>query len=296
MRSFREFLRQLRWQNICMLTVAGVLYAIGVTMFLTPVHLYDSGISGTSMLLSQITPQYLRLTVFLIVLNVPLFLYGLRKQGVLFTAYSLYGVAVYAAGAFVIEEILPIDVRSASPLAQHDLLLCALFGGLICGLGTGLALRFGGAMDGIEVIAVIFSPRLGLSVGTLMMVYNAVLFVICGAVTGKWIPALYSIVAYAAALKTVDYVVEGFDRSKSAMIVTTKPEEVCAALSAEYQSGMTRITATGGYSYAEKTMIYFVVNRFQIVRMKDIVHSLDPDAYITISDVADVFAAGQRKK
>ncbi|MBQ7546211.1 MAG: YitT family protein [Clostridia bacterium] len=279
-----------------MLTIAGILYAIGVTMFLTPVHLYDSGISGTSMLLSQITPHFLRLTVFLIVLNVPLFLYGLRKQGVLFTVYSLYGVAIYAAGAFVIEEILPIDVRTASPLAQTDLLLCALFGGLICGLGTGLALRFGGAMDGIEVIAVIFAPRFGLSVGTLMMMYNAVLFVVCGAVTGNWIPALYSIVAYAAALKTVDYVVEGFDRSKAAMIVTTKPEEVCAALSAEYESGMTRITATGGYSYAEKTVIYFVVNRFQIARMRDIVHALDPNAYITISDVADVYPANQRKE
>lgn len=296
MHSFKQFLHQLRWQNICMLTIAGILYAIGVTMFLTPVHLYDSGISGTSMLLSQITPHFLRLTVFLIVLNVPLFLYGLRKQGVLFTVYSLYGVAIYAAGAFVIEEILPIDVRTASPLAQTDLLLCALFGGLICGLGTGLALRFGGAMDGIEVIAVIFAPRFGLSVGTLMMMYNAVLFVVCGAVTGNWIPALYSIVAYAAALKTVDYVVEGFDRSKAAMIVTTKPEEVCAALSAEYESGMTRITATGGYSYAEKTVIYFVVNRFQIARMRDIVHALDPNAYITISDVADVYPANQRKE
>ena len=107
MHSFKAFLRQLRWQNFCMLTIAGILYAIGVTMFLTPVHLYDSGISGTSMLLSQITPHFLRLTVFLIVLNFPLFLYGLRKQGVLFTVYSLYGVAIYAAGAFVIEEIRP---------------------------------------------------------------------------------------------------------------------------------------------------------------------------------------------
>ena len=94
----------------------------------------------------------------------------------------------------------------------------------------------------------------------------------------------------------MDYVVEGFDRSKAAMIVTTKPEEVCAALSAEYESGMTRITATGGYSYAEKTVIYFVVNRFQIARMRDIVHALDPNAYITISDVADVYPANQRKE
>ena len=296
MKDLRQSLRRLRWQNICMLTVAGFVYAVGVTMFLTPVHLYDSGISGTSMLLSQLTPPSLKLPLFLIVLNVPLFLYGLRRQGKLFTLYGVYAVSAYAFGAFVIEDLLPIDVSSASPIAQKDLLLCALFGGLICGFGTGLALRFGGAIDGVEVIAVIFAPQLGLSVGTIMMIYNAILYIACGALTGHWIPALYSIVAYAVALKTVDYVVEGFDRSKAALIVTTKPEEICAALSAEYQSGVTRITATGGYSYAEKTMIYFVVNRFQIAKMKDIVHTLDPQAYITINDVADVFPAKQRKK
>lgn len=295
MKKFLSFLRQLRWQNFCMLTVAGVLYAIGVTIFLSPVHLYDSGVSGTSMLLSQITPRFLTLPMFLIALNVPLFLYGLRKQGAVFTVYGVYGVAIYAVGAFIIEDVLPIDVRSSSPLAQTDLLLCALFGGLICGFATGLSLRFGGAMDGVEVVAVIAAPRFGLSVGTVMMIYNAILYVVCGAVTGHWIPALYSIVAYAVALKTVDFVVEGFDRSKAAIIVTTRPEEVCAALSAAYESGMTRISATGGYSYAEKTVIYFVVNRFQIAKMKDIVHGLDPNAYITITEVADVYPANQRK-
>ena len=295
MKKLRSFFRQLRWQNICMLTIAGIVSAIGVTMFLMPVDLYDSGIAGTSVLLSQVTPSYLTLSVFLVVLNVPLFLYGLRRQGVVFTVYAVYAVAVFAVCSHIIESVLPIDVRSSSPLAQTDLVLCALFGGLICGFGSGLALRFGGAIDGVEVIATIFAPRIGISVGTFMMIYNVLLYVVCGIVTGSWVVALYSIIAYAAALKTVDFVVEGFDRSKAAIIVTTRPEEVCAALSAAYESGMTRISATGGYSYAEKTMIYFVVNRFQIARMKDIVHELDPNAYITITEVADVFSANQRK-
>ena len=293
--KLRSFFHQLRWQNVCMLTLAGVISAIGVTMFLMPVNLYDSGIAGTSVLLAQVTPAYLTLPVFLVALNIPLFLYGLRRQGGVFTAYAVYAVAVFAVCAHVIEEVLPIDVRSASPLARTDLVLCALFGGLICGFGSGLALRFGGAIDGVEVIATIFAPRIGLSVGTFMMIYNALLYIVCGIVTGSWVVALYSIIAYAAALKTVDFVVEGFDRSKAAIIVTTKPEEVCAALSAAYESGMTRISATGGYSYAEKTMIYFVVNRFQIAKMKDIVHTFDPNAYITITEVADVFPANQRK-
>ena len=275
--------------------MAGILSAIGVTMFLEPVALYDSGISGTSMLLGQITPDFLKLPVFLVGLNLPLFLYGLKKHGTVFTVYSLFVVGVYALTAALIIDVLPIDVSTASPLAKSDMILCALFGGLIAGSGTGLALRAGGAVDGIEVLAVTFAPRMGISVGTFMMMYNVLLYIVCGLITGSWITALYSIVAYGAALKTIDFIVEGIDRSKAAMIITTKPEEVCAALSAEYQSGLTRIKATGGYSYADKTMIYFVVNRFQISHMKDIVHRLDPNAYITISDVADVFSANQRK-
>ncbi len=289
-----KWYRKLKWQNIVMLTIAGILNAVGITMFLNPVGLYDSGISGTSMFLGQITPDYLSLPLFLVVLNIPLFLYGLKRQGAVFTFYGVYSVAMYAVMALVIEEFLPIDLSSSSPVAGTDLLLCGVFGGLISGLGSGLSLRFGGAMDGIEVIAVIFAPRVGLSVGSFVMIYNALLYVTAAIVTGHWLQALYSILAYVAALKTVDFVVEGFDRSKAAMIVTDKPEEVCAALSAEYNSGMTRVAATGGYSYAEKTMIYFVVNRFQIAKMKDIVHELDPAAYITISEVADVFPANGR--
>ena len=291
-----KWYRKLEARTILMLTIAGTLNAIGITMFLNPVGLYDSGISGTSMFLEQITPHFLTLPMFLVVLNIPLFLYGLRRQGALFTFYGVYSVAMYAVMAFVIEEFLPLDLSASSPIAGKDLLLCGVFGGLISGLGSGLSLRFGGAMDGIEVIAVIFAPRVGLSVGSFVMIYNAILYVTAAIVTGHWLEALYSILAYVAALKTVDFVVEGFDRSKAAMIVTEKPEEVCAALSAEYHSGLTRVTATGGYSYAEKTMIYFVVNRFQIARMKDIVHELDPMAYITISEVADVFPANQRKE
>ena len=98
---------------------------------------------------------------------------------------------------------------------------------------------------------------------------------------------------YAAALKTVDFIIEGLDRAKAAMIITEKPDEVCAALSEQFETGVTRIAARGGYSDREKTVVYFVVNRFQVTKLKDIVHSLDPMSYITISDVADVFRMNQ---
>lgn len=274
-----------------MLTVAGIINAFGITIFLSPVKLYDSGISGTSMLLDQITPEYLSLSVFLLILNIPLFLFGLKKQGKLFTGYAIYTVAIYSLSAWLITDILPIDVSMASPLAGTDLLLCALFGGVISGIGSGLAIRCGGAMDGIEVMAVIFAKRLGLTVGTFVMIYNILLYIVCGFVLNSWVLPLYSIVTYAAALKTIDFVVEGIDRAKCAVIVTDHPDEVCTALLETFESGVTCLDAKGGYSRRSKTMLYFIINRYQVIRMTELVHSLDPGAYITISEVADVFSS-----
>lgn len=281
---------KLRMIHIAMLTVAGMINAFGITIFLTPVKLYDSGISGTSMLLEQITPPYLSLSLFLLVLNIPLFLFGLKKQGKTFTAYAIYAVAIYSLFAWLITDVLPIDVSMASPLAGTDLLLCALFGGVISGIGSGLAIRYGGAMDGIEVMAVIFAKRLGVSVGTFVMVYNILLYIVCGIVLQSWILPLYSIVTYTAALKTIDFIVEGIDRAKCAIIVTEKPDEICKALSETFGSGTTKLNAKGGYSNRSKGMVYYIVNRYQVIRMKNIVHSIDSTAYIAISEVADVFS------
>lgn len=281
--------QRIRKRNLFMITLAGLINAFGVTVFLAPVKLYDSGISGTSMLLAQVTPDYLSLSLFLVLLNIPLFLYGLKRQGKIFTIYSIYAVAVYSIGAWLITDVLPIDVAMASPLAGTDLLLCALFGGLISGVGSGLVIRYGGAIDGVEVMAVIFAKRLGLSVGSFVMAYNVLLYIVCGIVIESWILPLYSIVTYAAALKAVDYMVEGFDRCKAAMIVTVRPREICAALTETFSTGITRIEARGGYSGQGRDVLYFVVNRFQITRLRDIVHELDPTAYISISEVADIF-------
>lgn len=287
--SLPDLQEKISVRNILMLTVAGIINAIGVTMFLNPVKLYDSGISGTSMLLSQLTPEMFTLSFFLLLLNIPLFLYGMKKQGKVFTAYAIYTVTVYSIAAWLITDVLPVDVSIASPFAEDDLLLCALFGGLISGVGSGLAIRFGGAMDGVEVMAVIFAKRLGVTVGTFVMIYNVILYIICGIAAESWILPLYSIVTYGAGIKTVDFIVEGFDRSKAAMIITTCPDEICSALSETFGSGATKIDATGSYSNTQKTVVYFVLNRFQIGRMKDIVHQTDLTAYITISEVADVF-------
>ncbi len=290
-KAIKEILNQLSWRNFLVLLVAGCINAFGVTIFLAPVKLYDSGISGTSMLLSQLTSGNVSLSLFLIILNIPLFLFGLKKQGRAFTIYSLFAVAVYSIAAWLITDVLPVDVSTASPLAEQDLLLCALFGGIISGVGSGLTIRFGGAIDGIEVMSVIFAKKLGISVGTFVMMYNVVLYIICGLVMDSWILPLYSIVTYMAALKTVDFIVEGIDRSKGVMIITENPTEVAEVLMKTFETGATIMPAMGGYSKSEKHVVYFIVNRFQISRMRTLVHAIDPKAYMTITEVADVFTS-----
>lgn len=284
-------MKKFKIANFAALFFAGIINAVGVTMFLQPVSLYDSGISGTSMLLSQITPQFFSLSFFLLVLNVPIFLFGLKKKGIAFTVYSVFVVTVYSLSAWIITDILPVEVSEFSPLAESDLFLCAVFGGLISGVGSGLAIRFGGAMDGIEVLAVIFAKKLSITVGTFVMIYNVLLYIVCGIVFKSWILPLYSIVAYVVALKTIDYIIEGFDRSKSAMIITTEQKKICKVLSDEFENGITFFDAKGYYSNEDKTVIYFVLNRFQIGKMREIVHSIDPKAYISITEVADIFGS-----
>ena len=265
--------KTIKIKNMLFLTIAGIINAFGITIFLNPVNLYDSGISGTAMLAAQLTPESLSLSLFI-------------------TFYAIYTVAVYSFVSWLITDVLPVDVSMASPLAGTDLLLCAVFGGVISGIGSGLAIKFGGAMDGIEVMAVIFAKKIGVSVGSFVMAYNIVLYVVCGFILQSWILPLYSIVTYFAALKTIDFIVEGFDRAKAATIIASvsRCDEICNALSEEFQSGVTVMQAQGGYSGKDKVMIYFVVNRFQIGKLKEIVREIDKKAYISITEVADVFS------
>ncbi len=286
--GFLKELKDLRISNLLLLTVAGVVNAFGVTIFLFPVKLYDSGISGLSMLLDQVTPPQFTLSVFLILLNVPVFLFGLKKQGALFTLYSVYTILIYSLMSFLIMNVLPIDVSFVSPLAGSDLLLCAIFGGVISGVGSGLTIRLGGAIDGVDVLSVTFAKRIGISIGTFVMIFNTTLYVVCGMIIRSWILPLYSIVTYFVGSKTVDFVVEGIDRTISAMIITTRADEISEALSKEFQSSGTIVNAIGGYSRESREIIYFIVNHFQINKLRRIVHDIDAEAFIALQDVSDV--------
>ena len=240
------------------------------------------------MLLDQITPAWLTLSIFLLVLNIPIFIFGLKQQGIAFTVYSIFTVGVYSFMSYLIMDVLPIDVSFISPLAGSDLLLCAIFGGLISGVGSGMTIRFGGAIDGIDVLSVVFAKKIGISIGTFVLIFNTLLYIVCGIVIRSWILPLYSIVTYYVGSRTVDFIVEGFDRSKCAMIVTTKADRITAALSESFASSGTVVKAMGGYSKEEKEIVYFIINHFQINKLKQIVHEIDETAFISLQDVSDI--------
>lgn len=280
--------------NFLMLTLSGIVNAVGISLFLSPVNLFDSGFSGTAMFLGNVTK--IPMSIFLLILNLPFFALGYKKQGAVFTVYSIYAVAVYSGTAYFLTDILAVDLTDGSPFAGNDLLLCSVFGGLISGVGSGLTIRFGGAIDGVEVMSVIFAKKIGITVGTFVMIYNVILYIIIGVVCRSWALPMYSILTYTAALKAVDFIVEGFDKAKSAMIITLYPEKICAELSENFGRGITLMDGKGYYSGQEKTIVYFVVNRFQIARLKSIVASVDPGAYVTITEVSDVMGSSVKKE
>ena len=135
---------------------------------------------------------------------------------------------------------------------------------------SGMTIRFGGAIDGIDVLSVIFARRIGISIGTFVMLFNTLLYIICGIAIQSWILLLYSIVTYYVGSRTVDFITEGFDRAKCAMIVTVKANEISNALSENFDSSGT------------------IVNRFQINKLKNIVHDIDESAFISLQEVADI--------
>ena len=273
----RRLTKQLSWRNFAQLFLAGCINAFGVTVFLAPVRLYDSGISGTAILLSQLTP--LPLSAFLLLLNVPLFLFGLKKQGVVFTVYSLFAVTVYAWGSWMITDVLPIDVAMASPLAGEDLLLCALFG--------GVSLRHRKRPDHPQRGS---HRRHGCAGGDLCQGaehYGGHLcdHLQCGAVCplrcglGQLDPAaLFHCRLCPPDFKTIDFIAEGIDRSKAVMDGSGHPGgDQCRSLGRPFPAAPPATAAVGRpCQFRKNRSIYFVVNRFQISRVRSMVRGLDP--------------------
>lgn len=281
----KKYAEKLKPTNFIFLIIAGIVNSCGVTLFLSPSGVMDSGISGLSLFLSKVTP--LMLSLYLLILNVPLFIFGLKKQGWRFVVYSLTAIFSYSFASYLFQKPLGL-MQGVFPYLKEDILLAAVFGGLVSGVGSGLTIRFGGAIDGIEVLAVIFAKKVGVTVGQFVMAFNAVLYIVACIVMKNLSMGLYSLISYFIGLYAIDFVVEGFDKSKSCIIITKKGKEIAANISQELGRGITILESKGYYSNEDKTMLYVVINRFEINKVKVIISSIDPDAFVTVNDISEV--------
>lgn len=262
--------------RLIFITIGAVLMAVALELFLVPNTVIDGGITGISIVLSQITPVFLG--VYLVVINLPFLLIGRKLIGNTFAILTLYGITVMS--------ICTVWLHHAHAVTD-DRLLAVLFGGIILGFGVGLVLRFGGALDGSEIIAILLSKKLKFPVGQIILFINVFIFLLAGFVLG-WDAAMYSIITYYIASKVMDIVVEGMNESKSVTIVSKKYEEISQAISDRLGRTTTLIYAKGGYSKEDVQMIYCVISRIELSKLKSIVHSIDRRAFVAIETVSDV--------
>ncbi|MDD3832006.1 MAG: YitT family protein [Clostridia bacterium] len=278
--------------QIIMLIVAGLVNATGVALFLTPATVLDGGISGLSVLLSMLTE--VPVSVFIIVINIPFYLFGWRRMGIRFIIYSIIAIVSYSLFSALYQFTGLDDIMYA--LLGGDRILCLVFGAILSGIGSGMTIRYGGGIDGVEVMAVLFAKRLTITVGQFVMIFNCILYTTSCFLTMNFQIGLYSILAYAIGLKAVDFVVEGLDRAKACIIITDHCDALAGAISGKMMRGVTLIDSKGYYSGQEKTMVYCVVNRFEIGLLKSIVAEIDPSAFVTINDIGEVLGSGVKKR
>lgn len=273
------------FKNIIMLIISGIVNATGVILFLVPGQVIDGGFSGTSVLLANLTS--IHVSIFLVCINLPFFIFGFKQLGLKFIICSLVSIFTYSLMSFVFQSVLHWDI-AVFDLIKKDILLAAVFGGIISGMGSGLTIRFGGAIDGIEVMAVVFAKKIGITVGQFVMAYNAIIYIVASVLLKDLSVGLYSVISYSIGLKVVDFVVDGFDKGKAFTIITEHGEIVAQAISNELKRGVTILDGKGYYSKSHKTMLYCVVNRFEIMRLKRIIEKVDPSAFVAINDISEV--------
>jgi Uncharacterized conserved protein len=265
-------------------TVGAVVMALALELFLVPNDIIDGGITGISIILSELTD--LPLGIFLFFINLPFLFLGYKQIGKSFTFYTLYGIAVMSVMTQLLHHVHP---------ATNEKLLAVGFGGVLLGAGVGLVLRFGGSLDGTEIVAIILSKKLRMSVGQLIMIINLFIFTAAGFVFG-WDSAMYSVFAYYLAAKLMDIVVEGIDESKSVTIISVEHAEIADAIMQRLGRSTTLLYAKGGYSQEDTQMIYCIVTRLEVAKLRDIVQEIDSKALIAIQAVSEVMGGDLQKK
>ncbi|CAM4017993.1 YitT family protein [Mesobacillus thioparans] len=270
-------------KRIFFIILGAVMMGVGIEEFLVPNRILDGGIVGISIILSHLTGW--RLGLFIFVLNIPFFFIGYKQIGKTFALSTLLGITVLSLTTSFLHDW---------PVFTKDLLLATVFGGIVLGAGVGIVIRYGGSLDGTEILAILANRRLPFSVGEVIMFFNIFIFGTAGFVFG-WDRAMYSILAYFIAFKTIDIVIAGLDESKAAWIISDQHKEIGEAILARLGRGVTYLSGEGAYTGDDKKVIFCVITRLEEAKLKSIVEELDETAFLAVGNIAEV-RGGRFKK
>jgi uncharacterized membrane-anchored protein YitT (DUF2179 family) len=270
--------------NVLLIQTGAFLAAFSLDRFLVPNRILDGGIVGISIIVSYLASIPLGVLTF--AFNVPFMILGLKLIGRRFLFLT-----VYAVGSLSVW----VELLGEGRIITSDLFLDTVFGGILLGIGVGLILRNGGCLDGTEVVSLLLTRRIPFTVGEIVMGFNVLIFAAAGLVFGVE-RALYSAAAYLLAYKAIDVVVEGLDESKALFIVSDKAEAISAYLFEKLKAGVTIFKGMGGYSRIDKEIIYVIVRRLEITKIKEAVRDIDRDAFITVHNVHEVIGKNVSKR
>jgi uncharacterized membrane-anchored protein YitT (DUF2179 family) len=266
------------------ITLGALMMAVGLEIFLIPNQVIDGGVTGVSIMLSHITG--IKLGIFLFILNLPFVYLGYKQFGKTFAISTVYGIIMLSLFATFFHPV---------PAFTDDILLATIFGGIFLGIGVGLVIRNGGALDGTEILSIVISKKVPFSVGEIVMFINLFILGSAGFVY-SWDRAMYSILAYVIASKAIDIVITGMEESKSVWIISDFAHEIGDAITDRLGRGVTFLHGEGAYTGDEKKVIFCIITRLEESKMTSIVEEIDPSAFLAIADIAEVRGGRFKKK
>ena len=261
--------------SFIMLTTGSIIAAYALESFLIPNTILDGGVTGISIIVSKITN--LPVSLLVLILNIPFVYIGYKNLGRGFLIRAVYSMVLFSVSLSVF--------RYYEPLTEQ-MLLATVFGGILLGLGVGLVIHFGGCVDGTESVALVISKKTTLSVGQVVLVFNLVIYSVAGMIFGID-RAMYSLLTYFITFKVIDFVSEGFEQVKAALIVTEKGTDMAKEIYKRLGRTVTTIRGKGLIS-GDKEVMYCVLTRMEIYELRHIAEEMDESAFITILEVSDI--------
>ena len=267
-----------------MITAGAVVAAFALEEFLVPFTILDGGVVGISMIISQLWG--VPLGVLTIALNIPFMIVGFKRLGIRFLIKAIYAMAVFSCFLGVFEDMKEVTNQE---------ILVVVFGGVLLGVGVGLILRYGGCLDGTEIVAMLLSHHMEFSVGQIVLFFNIIIYAVAGFLFGPD-RALYSLLTYFITSKIIDFVENGMEQGKSVMIITDHGQEIADAIYTQLGRTCTQMEGRGMVSSGKKTVLYCVITRVEVPAIKKIINDADVSAFMTISDVSEIVGNHIKKK